>query len=50
MENLQISRVFTLVEPGPLVLITTNSGHKDNVMTISWTMVPGFAAVCHTGP
>jgi flavin reductase (DIM6/NTAB) family NADH-FMN oxidoreductase RutF len=52
MENLPISRVFTLMEPGPVVLVTTNDGHKDNVMTISWTMVLGFAAefAITTGP
>lgn len=44
MESLQLSRAFTLVEPGPVVLVTTNDGNKDNVMTISWTMVLDFAA------
>ena len=44
MESLQMNRVFTLIEPGPVVLVTTNDGRKDNVMTISWTMVLGFAA------
>ncbi|MGE4487622.1 MAG: flavin reductase family protein [Synergistaceae bacterium] len=43
MENLQISKAFTLIEPGPVVLVTTNNGQKDNVMTISWTMVLDFA-------
>ena len=52
MENLPISRVFTLIEPGPVVLVTTNDGQKDNVMTISWTMVLDFAAefAITTGP
>lgn len=44
MECMQISRAFTLIEPGPVVLVTTNDGNKDNVMTISWTMVLGFFA------
>jgi flavin reductase (DIM6/NTAB) family NADH-FMN oxidoreductase RutF len=52
MENLQISRIFTLIEPGPVVLLTTNDDRKDNVMTISWTMVLDFAAklAIVTGP
>ncbi len=44
MESLQMSRVFKLIEPGPVVLVTTNGGQKDNVMTISWTMVLEFKA------
>ena len=44
MEDLAISKAFTLIEPGPVVLVTTNDGHKDNVMTISWTMVLDFTA------
>ena len=44
MDDLPISKAFTLMEPGPVVLVTTNDGHKDNVMTISWTMVLDFTA------
>lgn len=44
MESMQLSRAFTLIEPGPVVLVTTNNGNKDNVMTISWTMVLDFSA------
>jgi flavin reductase (DIM6/NTAB) family NADH-FMN oxidoreductase RutF len=52
MESLPINRVFTLIEPGPVVLVTTNNGSKDNVMTISWTMVLSFDAelALTTGP
>lgn len=52
MESLPMSRVFTLIEPGPVVLVTTNDGQKDNVMTISWTMVLDFTAkfAMTTGP
>ncbi len=39
---MQISKAFTLIESGPVVLITTNDGKKDNIMTISWTMVVDF--------
>jgi flavin reductase (DIM6/NTAB) family NADH-FMN oxidoreductase RutF len=42
MDVLPLGKVFTLIEPGPVVLVTTNDGHKDNVMTISWTMVLDF--------
>jgi hypothetical protein len=44
MENLPIGKAFTLIEPGPVVLVTTNDGRKDNVMAISWTMVLDFTA------
>lgn len=52
MKSLQLNRVFTLMEPGPVILVATNDGQKDNVMTISWTMVLDFAArfAITTGP
>jgi len=42
MNELKMSKAFTLIEPGPVVLITTNDGKKNNIMTISWTMVLDF--------
>ena len=42
MDTLEISKAFTLIEPGPVVLVTTNDGKKNNIMTISWTMVLDF--------
>lgn len=42
MHELKLSKAFTLIEPGPVVLVTTNDGHKNNIMTISWTMVVDF--------
>jgi flavin reductase (DIM6/NTAB) family NADH-FMN oxidoreductase RutF len=42
MRKLKLGKVFTLMEPGPVVLVTTHDGHKDNIMTISWTMVLDF--------
>jgi flavin reductase (DIM6/NTAB) family NADH-FMN oxidoreductase RutF len=45
MKRLKISKAFTLMESGPVVLVTTNDGNKDNVMTISWTMVLDFTPV-----
>lgn len=49
MRALKLSRAFTLIEPGPVVLVTTFDGTKANVMTISWTMVLDFTprfAIC----
>ncbi|MFZ5774163.1 MAG: flavin reductase family protein [Thermodesulfobacteriota bacterium] len=43
MRPMELSKAFTLLEPGPVVLVTTNDGQKNNIMTISWTMVIDFA-------
>jgi len=52
MKKIQISKAFTLMESGPVVLVTTSDSGKNNIMTISWTMVvdftPQFAIT--TGP
>lgn len=45
MQELELSKAFTLIEPGPVVLVTTHDGRKDNIMTISWTMVMDFTPV-----
>ncbi len=45
MRKLKLSKAFTLMESGPVVLVTTNDGQKDNIMTISWTMVLDFTPV-----
>ncbi|MEW5764066.1 MAG: flavin reductase family protein [Acidobacteriota bacterium] len=42
MRPMSLSRVFTLLEPGPVVLVATRHGNRNNVMTISWTMVVDF--------
>ena len=42
MRQLQLAKAFTLMESGPVVLVTTNDGERNNVMTISWTMVVDF--------
>ena len=42
MRRLRLNRAFTLIEPGPVVLVTTHDGGKYNIMTISWTMVVDF--------
>jgi flavin reductase (DIM6/NTAB) family NADH-FMN oxidoreductase RutF len=45
MRKLELSKAFTLMESGPVVLVTTHDGQKDNIMTISWTMVLDFTPV-----
>jgi flavin reductase (DIM6/NTAB) family NADH-FMN oxidoreductase RutF len=52
MRRLDLRKAFTLVEPGPVVLVTTFDGQKNNIMTISWTMVVDFSPqfAITTGP
>jgi len=52
MKKLPLNKAFTLLEPGPVVLITTHDGQQSNIMTISWTMVVDFTPVfaLTTGP
>ena len=52
MEEVDIEKALTYIEPGPLVLVTTFDGERNNVMTISWTMAIDFAQhiVLTTGP
>jgi flavin reductase (DIM6/NTAB) family NADH-FMN oxidoreductase RutF len=52
MEPLDLQRAFTLLEPGPVVLVTTHDGRRNNVMTITWTMVLDFSGrfAMTTGP
>ena len=42
MRTMPLSKAFTLIEPGPVVWVTTWDGKRNNVMTISWTMVVDF--------
>jgi len=42
MRHMRLGKAFTLIEPGPVVLVTTNNGRTNNIMTISWTMVVDF--------
>ena len=52
MKKMPLSKAFTLIESGPVVLVTTSDGKKDNIMTISWTMVMDFTPIfaITTGP
>jgi len=45
MRLLKLNKAFTLMESGPVVLVTTHDGEKNNIMTISWTMVLDFTPV-----
>lgn len=42
MKEAAIEKSLTYIEPGPVVLITTFDGKRNNVMTISWTMAIDF--------
>jgi flavin reductase (DIM6/NTAB) family NADH-FMN oxidoreductase RutF len=52
MKAFPLNRVFTFLEPGPVILVSTADGDRRNIMTLSWTMVldftPRFAFM--TGP
>ena len=40
--DLALSRVYQLLEPGPVVLVTTANRTRANVMTLSWHMMMEF--------
>ncbi len=42
MRSLPLSRVYQLLEPGPVVLLTTAHRGRSNVMTMSWHMMVEF--------
>ena len=42
MEERPLSKAFRLIEPGPVVLLTTAHRGKTNVMTMSWHMCVDF--------
>ena len=42
MKALTLEKAFTLLEPGPVVLVTTCDAGQPNIMTLSWTMVVDF--------
>jgi flavin reductase (DIM6/NTAB) family NADH-FMN oxidoreductase RutF len=52
MKKFPLAKAFTLLEPGPVVLVTTHDGKRPNIMTISWTLVVDFTPVfaLSTGP
>lgn len=42
MKELPLSKVYQLLEPGPVVLLTTARKGRANVMTMSWHMMVDF--------
>jgi flavin reductase (DIM6/NTAB) family NADH-FMN oxidoreductase RutF len=42
MKELSLSKVYQLLEPGPVVLLTTARKGRSNVMTMSWHMMVEF--------
>ncbi|MGA3135455.1 MAG: flavin reductase family protein [Terracidiphilus sp.] len=42
MKELPLSKVYQLLEPGPVVLLTTASKGRANVMAMSWHMMVEF--------
>jgi flavin reductase (DIM6/NTAB) family NADH-FMN oxidoreductase RutF len=42
MKNLPLSKVYQLLEPSPVVLLTTARKGRANVMTLSWHMMVEF--------
>lgn len=52
MVELSIEKAFMFIEPGPVLLLTTNDDGKNNIMTLSWHMVMDFTPriALSTGP
>jgi len=42
MKDLALSKVYQLLEPGPVVLLTTARKGRANIMTLSWHMMVEF--------
>jgi flavin reductase (DIM6/NTAB) family NADH-FMN oxidoreductase RutF len=42
MKKFPLQKAFMLLESGPVILVTTADGGKQNIMTLSWTMVIDF--------
>ena len=42
MKDLPLSKVYQLLEPGPVVLLTTARKGRTNIMTMSWHMMVEF--------
>ena len=41
-KNLPLSKVYSLLEPGPVVMVTTARNGRANIMTMSWHMMIDF--------
>jgi flavin reductase (DIM6/NTAB) family NADH-FMN oxidoreductase RutF len=42
LKNLPLAKVYQLIEPGPVVLLTTSYRDRRNVMAMSWHMMVEF--------
>ena len=42
MKTFPLSKTFHLIEPGPVVLVTTAQKGRANIMTMSWHMMMEF--------
>lgn len=42
MKELPLAKAYQIIEPGPVVLLTTSHKGKQNVMTMSWHMMMEF--------
>ena len=43
LKEYPLERVFTLIEPGPALLVATAEGRKKNIMTITWSLAMSFS-------
>ncbi|QAT49341.1 flavin reductase family protein [Caproiciproducens sp. NJN-50] len=52
MTELPLEKAFMLIEPGPVMLVTTRDHERNNIMTITWHMVMDFTPkiALTTGP
>lgn len=52
MRELALEKAFMLIEPGPVMLVTTNHKGRNNIMTVTWHMVTDFTPkiALTTGP
>ncbi len=41
-KSLPLSKVYQLIEPGPVVMVTTANKEKANIMTMAWHMMVDF--------
>jgi len=41
-KSFPLSKVYQLIEPGPVVMVTTASKNKANIMTMAWHMMIDF--------
>lgn len=41
-KSLPLSKVYQLIEPGPVIMVSTSRNGKPNIMTMSWHMMVDF--------